>query len=357
MAKISIVMPVYNTKDFVGKAIQSILDQTFKDYEFFIIDNGSTDGSGEIIDLYAAKDKRIKVIRNKKNVFIAEARNAAIEKLSGEYLYLIDSDDWVLPDMLEIMYAGAMKNKAQYVVTGYYMDYYEGGKELSYAVCPDDVLYTQEEFRKNAIKYLTRTILTVPWNKLYSLDYLREKGIRFRNTKLEDHHFNMDIIMDVERVCMISKPFYHYYRSRQGTDSQLVYRKYLNQKKREHFLHTLEVYKHWGINDDKTMSMLADYHLGRLIQCLAETVGNNTINKKEKKQEIYTIFEDKNTKFALKYCNKRSIKNYIFMIPFISNSMFLTFIMAKSINLFKRNCPALFSLMRANLAQKAERKR
>ena len=77
MPAISVVMPVYNTKDYVAKAIQSILDQTFSDFEFLIIDNGSTDGSGTIINQFAQKDARIRVIRNEKNVFIAEARNRA----------------------------------------------------------------------------------------------------------------------------------------------------------------------------------------------------------------------------------------------------------------------------------------
>lgn len=95
MPAISVVMPVYNTKDYVAKAIQSILDQTFSDFEFLIIDNGSTDGSGTIINQFAQKDARIRVIRNEKNVFIAEARNRALAQAKGEYLYLIDSDDWV----------------------------------------------------------------------------------------------------------------------------------------------------------------------------------------------------------------------------------------------------------------------
>ena len=107
MPAISIIMPVYNTKEYVGKAIQSVLDQTFDNFEFLIIDNGSTDGSAAVIDDFARKDHRIRVIRNKENVFIAEARNRALEQAIGEYLYLIDSDDWVLPNMLETMYARA----------------------------------------------------------------------------------------------------------------------------------------------------------------------------------------------------------------------------------------------------------
>lgn len=355
MPAISIVMPVYNTKEFVGKAIESILNQSFKDYEFLIIDNGSTDGSGAVIDKYAAQDSRIKVLRNKENVFIAEARNAALERVTGEYLYLIDSDDWVLPDMLEKMYSKAREHSAQYVVAGYYMDYYEGGQELSYTVCPDDAFYTQEEFRKHAVDYLTRTILTVPWNKLYSISYLRAHNIKFRNTKLEDHHFNMDILMDVDRVCMISKPFYHYYRSRQGTDSQLVYNKYLNQKKRDHFAHTLAVYEHWGINDDATMGKLADYHLGRLIQCVSETVGNKSLTKGERNAELRQIIEDRYTKFAIEHKTGKSKKISILSIPIKLKNITMCYSMGKLVNWFRTNFPALFSTMRAGLAQNAEK--
>ena len=283
MPAISVVMPVYNTKEYVGKAIESILNQTFGDFEFLIIDNGSTDGSGDVIARYAQADSRIRVIHNEKNVFIAEARNRALEQVQGEYLNLIDSDDWVLPDMLETMYSRAKEHDAQYVVAGYFMDYYVNGRNESYAVCPDDKDYEQKEFRENAIRYLTRTILTVPWNKLYSIPYLREHNIKFRNTKLEDHHFNMDILMDVERVSMVSKPFYHYYRSRQGTDSELVYNQFLNQKKRDHIAHTLEVYKHWGIQDANTMGQLADYHMDVWYSVLCKLL---PISRSQRKKNI-----------------------------------------------------------------------
>lgn len=353
MPAISVVMPVYNTKEYVGKAIESILNQTFRDYEFLIIDNGSTDGSGMVIDTYAARDSRIQVLRNKENVFISEARNKALEHVTGEYLYLIDSDDWVLPDMLEVMYSRAKEYSAQYVVAGYYMDYFEGGQELSYAVCPDDAFYTQEAFRAHAVDYLTRTILTVPWNKLYSISYLREHNIKFRNTKLEDHHFNMDILMDVDRVCMISKPFYHYYRSRQGADSQLVYNKYLNQKKREHFAHTMAVYEHWGISDEVTMGKLADYHLGRLVQCVSETVGNKTLTKQEKKRELQQILDDSYTKFALEHQTGKSKKILLLSLPIKMKCVPLCYCEGATVNWFRASFPALFSTMRASMAQGA----
>lgn len=354
MPAISVVMPVYNTEQYVAKAIESILNQTFKDFEFIIINNGATDGSGAIIDAYAEKDPRIRVIRNKENVFIAKARNKAIETATGEYLYLIDSDDWALPDMLEVMYDRAKKHNAQYVVAGYYMDYYVNGKEVSYKVCPDDKDYEQNEFRQHAVDYLTRTILTVPWNKLYSLEYLREHKIKFRNTKLEDHHFNMDILMDVERVSMVSKPFYHYYRSRQGTDSELVYNKFLNQKKRDHIEHTLQVYEHWGINDKETMKKLANYHMGRLVQCITQTVANKQLSRKEKRQEIKEILKDKYTAFAIKNAKKLPRKMAVLSIPIRMKNVTMCYWMGSNIAFFKKAFSSVYYRMRAKVAQNAE---
>ena len=355
MTAISVVMPVYNTREYVGKAIESILNQTFTDFEFFIIDNGSTDGSSDVIRKYENLDHRIKVIHNIENVFIAEARNDALDKASGEYLYLIDSDDWVLPNMLRVMYERAKKFNAEYVVAGYYMDYYIDGSYISYANCPDDVDYTKEEFRKHAVDYLVRTLLTVPWNKLYSISYLREHNIKFRNTKLEDHHFNMDIIKDVERVSMISEPFYHYYRSRQGTDSELVYNKFLNQKKRDHIQHTLEVFKYWGITDSLTMGKLADYHMGRLVQCITQTVVNDQIDKKAKKIEIETILNDRFTDFAINNMTKRSFKLTLLSIPIRKKSINCCFLMGTMINFFKNHFSKLYNKMRANMAQQAKK--
>lgn len=354
MPAITVVMPVYNTKDYVGKAIESILNQTFGDFEFIIIDNGSTDGSAHVIQEYAKKDSRIRVIENKQNVFIAIARNSAIEQATGEYLYLIDSDDWVLPNMLEVMYGRAKQFNAQYVVAGYFMDYFVDGKNVSYENCPDDCDYEQEEFRKHAIDYLTRTLLTVPWNKLYSINYLREHNIKFRNTKLEDHHFNMDILMDVERVCMISTPFYHYYRSRQGTDSELVYNKFLNQKKRDHMKHTLQVYEHWNIVDDITLGKLADYHMGRLVQCVTQTVSNEQLTNIEKKIEINSILNDELTEFAILKAANESKKIAILSIPIRLHCWWLCYIMGWSVSFVKKNFSSLYYNMRAEVAQKAE---
>ena len=97
--KISIIMPVYNVEQYVGKAIESILGQTFTDYELLLVDDGTKDRSGEICDEYAGRDERIRVI-HKENGGAPSARNTAIDLAKGRYVYCMDSDDWAEAHML-----------------------------------------------------------------------------------------------------------------------------------------------------------------------------------------------------------------------------------------------------------------
>lgn len=111
--KVSVIMPVYGVEAYVGKAIESIQKQTYKNWEFFCVDDGTKDRSGEICDEYAAKDPRIKVI-HKENGGAPSARNVAIDQATGKYLYFMDSDDWAESTMLEDMVTAAEKNSSQF---------------------------------------------------------------------------------------------------------------------------------------------------------------------------------------------------------------------------------------------------
>lgn len=103
MPEISIIVPVYNTERFVSKCIESILGQTFEDFELILIDDGSTDQSGDICDKYATKDSRVKVI-HQKNTGVSAARNRGLDVAQGNYLYFVDSDDYLESNALEIIY-------------------------------------------------------------------------------------------------------------------------------------------------------------------------------------------------------------------------------------------------------------
>ena len=104
--KITAIMPVYNVENYIGRCIESLQAQTLTEWELIAVDDGSPDNSGAICDAYALLDKRITVI-HKENGGAPSARNAAIPKARGEYLYFVDGDDWAEPTMFEDMYKAA----------------------------------------------------------------------------------------------------------------------------------------------------------------------------------------------------------------------------------------------------------
>ena len=116
--KLSIIVPVYNAAPYLPACIESILNQTLTDIEILLIDDGSTDSSGAICDVYAAKDKRINVV-HKKNGGVSSARNAGLALATGEYVGWVDADDYIEPDMFEYLYKLAINYKADIAECGY----------------------------------------------------------------------------------------------------------------------------------------------------------------------------------------------------------------------------------------------
>lgn len=110
-AEVSVIIPVYNVEKYLNRCINSVLMQTFKNYEILLIDDGSTDTSGIICDNYAFKYSNIKVI-HKSNKGLSDTRNVGIEKCVGDYVYFLDSDDYIIPECLEVLYTNAINNNA-----------------------------------------------------------------------------------------------------------------------------------------------------------------------------------------------------------------------------------------------------
>ena len=141
--KVSVIMLTYNREEYVSRAIESILAQTMKSFEFIIVDNGSTDKSGEIADSYAKKDDRIKVIHLWPNINIATGRNAGLKEAKGEYIAFVDDDDIAEPDMIEFLYDLAAENNADISICGSTKEV--NGEILPNFVFDDKLVLTSEE--------------------------------------------------------------------------------------------------------------------------------------------------------------------------------------------------------------------
>lgn len=121
MDKISVIVPVYKTEQYLNRCVQSITDQTYKNLEIILVDDGSPDNCPEMCDQWAKKDERIKVI-HKRNGGISSARNAGLDSATGDYIMFADSDDWMEPDMAEFLYRLIVKYDADISRCGFYFD-------------------------------------------------------------------------------------------------------------------------------------------------------------------------------------------------------------------------------------------
>lgn len=351
MCKISIITPVYKVEKYLEKCIDSILSQTFTDFELWIVDDGSPDSCGEIADDYARKDARVRVI-HKENGGAPSARNAGMEQATGEYLYFPDSDDWLEKDYLEKLYQLAVKTDAQVVISGFTMEYYVKERNQSFVVSvPKEVYQSQEEVRANLHPYFDNMMMAVPWNKLYKASYLKEHQLFFPNIKWDDLHFNMEVIMDVEKVAICSDAGYHFFRSRPGSETTTVFDSMLYQKRKEQFAHILKVYEHWKVEDKEVLSTIYGYYAARLVQCVQEIAISDS---PDKKQLIREILEDSISKKALKDGKIDSGLLAIAAIPMRRGNIRASLAMGKLVGFVKLRFATVFYYLKSVSVNKAK---
>lgn len=347
--KISAIMPVYKVEEFVGKCIESLQAQTLTEWELFAVDDGSPDNSGAICEEYAKKDSRITVI-HKENGGAPSARNTAIPKAQGEYLYFVDSDDWAEPTMFEDMYKMAKEHDAQLVVAGYYIDTYYSDTEhyTQEQALPTKVFASQREFREYAHNMFDKNLLYTPWNKLFSRQYIMDNNIRFRNTFWDDFPFNLDVVRDVERVVLMENKYYHFMRARAESETA-KYRSDMFDKREEEHGWMVDLYKHWEVNSPESQEMIQRRYIERIVGCV-ENVTNNacTLSKKEKKAQIKSMINSERTRNALKIAKPNSTVMKLMLIPYKMKSTGLVFLESTVISKVKSGNVELFAKLKAN---------
>lgn len=347
--KITAIMPVYNVENYIGKCIESLQAQTLTEWELIAVDDGSPDNSGAICDAYALKDSRITVI-HKENGGAPSARNTAIPRARGEYLYFVDSDDWAEPTMFEDMYNAAKKNNAQLVVAGFFIDTYHTDTEFytQKQTVPAKEFKTQRDFREYAHKMFDKNLLYTPWNKLFERKYIMDNHIRFKNTFWDDFPFNLDVVRDVERVVLLEDCYYHFMRARSDSETA-KYRSDMYEKREEEHKWMLDLYKYWNVNSDESYEMINRRYIERVIGCI-ENVTNSacTLSFKEKIQEIKNIITSENVRIALKVAKPNSLVMKIMLIPIKMKSTFLTYLEGAFISKVKSGNVKLFAKLKAN---------
>ena len=199
MADISIIVPIYNAEKYLNKCIDSLVNQTKKELEFILVNDGSTDSSEDIIKSY--KDKRIKYFKNK-NQGIGKTRNFGIDKATGKYLMFLDSDDYLDINACEKLYNKAIKEKSDLVV----FDFYRVEETLKEV--------TINNFKSSSLKENPNLLLDInlgPCNKLIKRELIDKSNTRFNEElKYEDTPFVTEIIKNANKISKLNE-YLHYY--------------------------------------------------------------------------------------------------------------------------------------------------
>lgn len=205
---ISVVIPVYNVEDYLERCIQSVINQTYSNLEIILVNDGSTDKSGDICDKYSKIDKRIIVI-HKKNGGLSDARNAGIERATGKYIAFVDSDDYIDKEMYEIMYNNLIQNNANISIVNRYYTFPNGEKVLRYKINEHIKVMNNIEAIEEMNSFSTFDMAA--WDKLYEKNLF--DTIRFPVGKLSEDFYIMYLILEKsKKVVFDSTPLYYYFQ-------------------------------------------------------------------------------------------------------------------------------------------------
>lgn len=200
MPDISIIVPIYNVEKYLSCCIDSLINQTKKELEFILVNDGSTDNSENVIKKY--KDKRIRYFKNE-NQGIGKTRNFGIQKSTGKYLMFIDSDDYLSLNACEILYNSVSKNDLDVAICDYYK--VVNGKKTEEKFIDFDITTLKD--RPNLINEINLS----PWNKIYKTSLIKDKNIKFvENLKYEDAPFVIDCLKQAKKIGKVNK-FLNYY--------------------------------------------------------------------------------------------------------------------------------------------------
>lgn len=274
--ELSIIVPVYNTARYLTKCITSIHNQTFKNWELILVDDGSTDGSAAICNQWAAKDERIRVL-HKCNTGQADSRNVGLELCRGQYIGFVDSDDWIDVDMYEYMMEQIKKTDSDIAVCNHYTE----SKKKSWCKNPSDevVVLTHDQVHDLVIKDKVQSYI---WQMVFKRECLTMKMPG--NKSYEDYGVLPYWFSNVQRVVSIRRPLYHYRLRRSSLVTILSPEKEFDFFRAEKFRHDFYVHTRFGKHSEKQL-IVRGVRVAKHISRISKTLSD----RKKARDYIYQI--------------------------------------------------------------------
>ena len=319
MVKVSIIVPVYNVEKYIDRCLKSLVNQTLKDIEILIIDDGTPDNSINICERYSKNDNRIKIF-NKKNEGLGLTRNYGIKKASGEYVAFIDSDDYVDLDYYEKLYNKAKKTNAD-VCFSDFKNVTEKNEILDDNIrCipfKDDIIDSNSVLlnmlnvptcNKDITNYMGMSV----WRAIYKLDIIKTNNIFFvseRKYISEDIVFNFDFLENSKVVSFIRDSYYYYcYNNNSLTN---VYRNDRFYKNKILIKELIDKSKKYG-KENELKSGIANLFIDYVRASIKQEVNNSGKTKKEIRKSVEKIIYDNEVQTALEIKTKVNFRKDLF---------------------------------------------
>lgn len=349
----SVVMPVYNVEKYLSTAIESVLTQTFENFELILVDDCSSDLSFNICDKYGEKDNRIRVIHLEKNAGVSNARNVGMKLARGRYLFFMDSDDYVDKELFESVYVSLKKNDADIVFFGMTEEHFdEKGKFLESVVfkLPTRYFTNRTSLRRYMIELEKATLYGYACNKFYRLSYLREMNLYYKEYALnEDILFNVAYCMDISRMNVLSLPAYHYRKSMNNGSrtTQFVKNYFELHEKRIQVL--LEQYQYWGMCTENVKADLAAIYTRYIMSALQRNCNPRAeMNYKARRQWMMQLYDQDVFNAVMPYGHPKSKIVKILYMCLNRQWTSLSLVLGRLIYIVKKYLPKLFNIVQKN---------
>lgn len=306
---LSVIVPAYNVENYIKQCVDSILTQSFTDFELLLVDDGSKDGTGRICDDYAAKDVRVKVI-HKQNGGLVSARKAGITEAKGEYVAYVDGDDWIAPEMFENLCAAVQKEDADIVISDFIIARESSQEPLTQNMaggCYDKKALCEQIYPRMLCngEYFSFGFQPSLCSKLFRRSLLLPRQLKVKeNIKLgEDAACFYPSILDAEKVVYLKGDCYYFYRMRETSISHAIVKSFYTDEILTLINHLQECFvfhaELWTILQGQ-LWLYACYMFDNMITpCL--TFGNLFLNK-TLKQEFCKIRDSQIGQEMIKYC-------------------------------------------------------
>jgi len=346
---ISVVMPVYGVEKHLKKAVNSVLKQTLQDFEIILVDDCSPDRCPEICNQFAEKDKRISVIHHKKNQGLSAARNSGQKKARGEYIWFMDSDDYVEKDLFEQAKESIENNPAQVIVFGLTEDYYQENNNLHHSVeIKEKKKYlNKNELRNYVIRLEQKTLYGYAWNKLYQLNYLRSLDLKYEKvTLIEDVLFNVKYFMDIDSMNILEFSGYHYNKRMDNSlTSKFVPDYYELHRRRIQLIYDQYIY--WNLCSVKVKQILATLYTRYIFSAVQRNCDERAkMNHKMRKVWIQNMLNETLVKEIIPYGQSNDKLLKIMLLSLQKKRMTFILIIGRVIFICKNKLPMIFSLLK-----------